>query len=54
MKQTARNLTDGVEGFLKGMRYVIHDRDPLFTDEVRRILRDAGVKPIKLPAQSRI
>jgi putative transposase len=52
MKQIARNLADGLDGFLKGMRYVIHDRDPLFTDEFRRILRDAGVKPIKLPAQS--
>jgi putative transposase len=31
MKQVARNLTDGMDGFLKGMRYVIHDRDPLFT-----------------------
>jgi putative transposase len=37
MKQVARNLTDGVDGFLKGMRYVIQDRDPLFTDEFRRI-----------------
>jgi putative transposase len=51
MKQIARNLTDGLDGFLKGMRYVIHDRDPLFTDEFRRIFRDAGVKPIKQPAQ---
>lgn len=40
------------DGFLKGTRYVIHDRDPLSTDEFRRILRDAGVKSIKLPAQS--
>jgi putative transposase len=52
MKQVARNLTDGVDGFLKDVRYVIHDRDPLFTDEFRHILRDAGVKTIKLPAQS--
>ena len=51
MKRVARNLTDR-DGFLKGMRYVIHDRDPLFTEEFRRILRDAGVNPIKLPGQS--
>jgi integrase len=25
MKQVARNLTDDVDGFLKGMRYLIHD-----------------------------
>src|SRR5260370_25757344 len=52
MKQVARNLTDGVDGFLRGMRYVIHDRDPLFTREFRELLRSAGVKSIKLPAHS--
>jgi putative transposase len=45
-------ISADVDGFLKGTRYVIHDRDPLFTDEFRRVLRDAGVSPIKLPAQS--
>ena len=30
MKQVARNLTDGVDGFLIGKRYLIHDRDTLF------------------------
>jgi len=34
------------------MRYLIHDRDPLFTREFRDILLGAGVKCIKLPAQS--
>ena len=52
MKQVARNLTDEIEGFLKGTRYLIHDRDPLFTDEFRDVLRAAGVKCLKLPAQS--
>ena len=52
MKQIARNLTDGVDGFLGGMRYVIHDRDPLFTREFRDLLGAAGVKSIKLPAHS--
>ena len=31
MKQVARNLTDMWDGFLLGKRYLIHDRDPLFT-----------------------
>jgi hypothetical protein len=31
MEQVARNLTDPVEGFLRDKRYLIHDRDPLFT-----------------------
>jgi transposase InsO family protein len=52
MKQVARNLTDGVDGFLKRTRYLIHDRDPLFTDEFRNILRAGGVECIKLPASS--
>jgi len=32
MTQIARNLTDCFEGLLAGKRYLIHDRDPLFTD----------------------
>jgi len=35
MKQTARNLTDRADGFLLGKRYVIMDRDALFTDAFR-------------------
>ena len=50
MKQVARNLTDGVDGFLTGKRYLIHDRDPLFTDDFRNLLAAAGVKCLKLPA----
>jgi putative transposase len=38
MNQVARNLTDDIDGFLKGMRYLIHDRDPLFTDAFREVL----------------
>jgi len=52
MKQVARNLTDAVDGVLKGMRYLIHDRDPLVTIEFRDSLRGAGVTCIKLPARS--
>ena len=36
MSQIARNLTDSAEGLLTGKRYLIHDRDPLFTDEFLR------------------
>ena len=32
MKQVVRNLTDMWDGFLLGKRYLIHDRDPLFTE----------------------
>lgn len=43
MTQVARNLTDGVDGFLLGKRYLLHDRDPLFTDAFRSVLAAAGV-----------
>jgi hypothetical protein len=33
MSQIAHNLTDGEQGILTGKRYLIHDRDPLFTAE---------------------
>ena len=52
MKQIARNLTDCDEGFLNGTRYLIHDRDPLFTDAFRELLKSCGVKTVKLPARS--
>jgi transposase InsO family protein len=52
MRQMARNLTDAEEGFLNGTRYLIHDRDPLFTNELREILMSSGVDTVKLPAQS--
>ena len=35
MTQIARNLTDEVDGFFKEKRYLIHDRDPLYTPRVR-------------------
>ena len=35
-----------------GARYLIHDRDPLFTDAFRELLKLSGVKTVKLPARS--
>jgi putative transposase len=52
MEQVARNLTDAVDGFLRNARYLIHDRDPLFTKAFTEILSAAGVKTVKLPARS--
>ena len=52
MTQTARKLTDAQDGFLRGVRYLILDRDPLYTTAFRHILRDSGVKPLLLPARS--
>ena len=52
MKQIARNLTDCEDGFLRGVRYLILDRDPLYTAAFREMLKDAGVKAVRLPAKS--
>jgi putative transposase len=52
MKQIARNLTDCDDGFLRGIRYLILDRDPLYTTAFRAMLKDAGVTPLLLPARS--
>src|SRR5205085_2001955 len=52
MSQIARNLTAADEGILSGKRYLIHDRDPLFTAEFLNMLADAGLKSVKLPPRS--
>jgi putative transposase len=52
MTQVARNLTDAEDGFLRVMKYLILDRDPLYTAAFRGLMRDSGVKPLLLPARS--
>jgi len=52
MSQMARNLTDCEDGFLKDKRYLIHDRDSLFTRNFDDILKAGGVEPVKTPKQS--
>jgi putative transposase len=49
MCQIGRNVTDAVDGILKGKRYLIHDRDPLFTTEFLNMLTGIGVQSVKLP-----
>src|SRR5215510_2136440 len=49
MSQIGRNVTDAEKGILIGKRYLIHDRDPLFTVEFLKILAGAGVESVKLP-----
>jgi putative transposase len=52
MTQIARNVTDDVDGFFKGKRYLIHDRDPLYTREFLSMLADAGIESVKLPPRA--
>ena len=43
MAQVARNLTEHVDGFLRGKRFLVLDRDSKFTEQFRAILEAAGV-----------
>jgi transposase InsO family protein len=52
MLQIRRNLTDEANGSFRGKRYLIHDRDPLYTKQFREALAGTGVKTIRLPARS--
>jgi HTH-like domain len=52
MVQIALNLTDAVDGFFAGKRYLIHDRDPLYTREFLATLATIGIESVKLPPQS--
>ena len=52
MDQMARNLLDAVDGFLRGKRYLLVDRDPLYTREFREVLTRAGTRVVRLPARS--
>jgi putative transposase len=52
MEQMARNLVDAVDGFLAGKRYLLMDRDPLYTGPFRQIVQGGGVKIVRLPARS--
>ena len=48
----AETIQDGVEGFLRDCRYLIHDRSSLFSEGFRSILKSTGVGPVRLPARS--
>src|SRR3954451_12170536 len=52
MGQIGRRVTDAMDGILNGKRYLIHDRDPLFTAEFLSLLAGVGVKSVKLPPRS--
>jgi putative transposase len=52
MAQIARNLTDVIDGFFTGKRYLIHDRDPLYTKEFLKVIASSGIEAIKLPPSS--
>lgn len=52
MAQIARNLSDDGDGFFQGKRYLIHDRDPLYTGEFLGLLAAVGIESVKLPPRA--
>ena len=52
MIQMARNATDEGCGFLRGMRYLLHDRDTKFCAAFLDVLRSSGIRPLALPPRS--
>jgi len=52
MTQIARNVTDVSQGFLRGKRYLILDRDTKYSDEFRDILVREGIHLVQLPPRS--
>jgi transposase InsO family protein len=52
MMQAARNLTDGVDGFLLDKRFIIVDRDRKYSEAFRHLLEQAGCEPLRLPPRS--
>jgi len=52
MAQVARNLIDCTDGLLRGHRFVICDRDSKFTEQFKRILKDAGTEVVLCPPQA--
>ena len=52
MLQMARNATDESAGVLRGLRYLLHDRDTKFCPAFLDVLRSTGVRPLALPPRS--
>ena len=52
VRRLTRSLLDGFDGFLLKHRYLIYDRDPLFTTSFGALLRSSGVEPVNLPPRS--
>ena len=52
MLQIGRNLVDAESGALRGKHYLIIDRDTTYTDQFRKLVREAGTEVIRLPPRS--
>ena len=52
MLQMARHATDESAGGLRGLRYLLHDRDTKFCTAFLDVLRSSGIRPLALPPRS--
>jgi putative transposase len=52
MCQIARNLSDSEDGFLRGKKYLVMDRDAQFCEAFRATLAQAGTEAVRLPPRS--
>ena len=52
MEQIAKNITDQFEPMLPNCKYLVHDRDSLFTIKFENTLKEFGITPIKTPPRS--
>ena len=52
MLQVSRNLSDAEDGFLRGKKYLLMDRDTKFSEAFRVTLEQAGVKGVRLPPRA--
>src|ERR1035437_311917 len=52
VNQCGRRVTDAGDGCLRGKRFLLHDRDPLFSEAFRETLAAAGVQTVRLPPRS--
>jgi putative transposase len=52
MQPCARQLTDALDGFLRGKRSLLYDRDTKFTRAFGALLKGSAVEPLLLPPRS--
>src|SRR5260370_34480944 len=52
MTQVARNVTDIGDGFLRGKRNLLLDRDAKYSEAFRAIITRAGLQVVRLPPRS--
>jgi hypothetical protein len=52
LNQAARNPSDAEDGFLRGKKYLLMDRDAKFSEAFRVTLKQVGTEAVRLPPRS--